>query len=186
MQHVGYIRVSTHDQNIERQLDGIELDEVFTEYASGKDTERPQLKDCLRYIRKGDVLHVHSIDRLARNLFDLEKLVKDITSRDISIIFHKENLHFVGKDNPMQVFMLQMLGAVAQFERSLIRERQREGIEKAKKRGAYKGKKSIITPALMEKIKDALSKDTNKARVAKGLGISRQTLYKALKQMKES
>ena len=108
-QNVGYTRVSSYDQNLERQLVGVELDELYVENASAKDARRPVLRECLKYIRKGDTLHVHSIDRLARNLQDLLKLVKKVNDKGASIQFHKEALTFTGDDNPMQKLMLQMI-----------------------------------------------------------------------------
>ncbi len=125
--HIGYIRVSTTDQNTERQLDGITLDKTFTDKLSGKDTQRPQLQACLEYIREGDTLHVHSMDRLARNLMDLQGMVESLTNRGIVVQFHKESLTFTDDTNAMNKLMLQIMGAVAEFERSLIRERQRKG-----------------------------------------------------------
>ena len=130
-QNVGYIRVSSVDQNSDRQLSDTSLDVVFEDKCSGKDTQRPQLKACLRHLRSGDALHVHSIDRLARNLKDLQTLVEELTGRGVTIRFNKENLTFTGDANPMQKLMLQMMGAFAEFERSMIRERQREGIAAA-------------------------------------------------------
>ncbi|WBA79921.1 recombinase family protein [Endozoicomonas sp. GU-1] len=123
-QNVGYIRVSSIDQNTSRQLDGIELDTTFEEHCSGRDINRPQLKACLPHLRQGDRLHVHSIDRLARSLKGLQSLVEDLTEHGISIQFHKENLVFTGDSNPMHKLMFQMMGAFAEFERSMIRERQ--------------------------------------------------------------
>ena len=138
-QNIGYIRVSTVDQNAERQLDGVELDKTFTDRCSGKDTRRPQLTACLEFLREGDTLHVHSIDRLARNLQDLQSIVQELNTRKITVTFHKERLTFSGtEDDPFQRLQLQVLGAVAQFERSMIRERQREGIALAKAAGKYK------------------------------------------------
>lgn len=127
-QRVGYVRVSSYDQNVDRQLDGAALDRIFTDKASGKDTKRPQLDAMLAFIREGDTLVVHSMDRLARNLDDLRHLVQSLTARSVKIEFVKEHLMFTGEDSPMATLMLSVIGAVAEFERSLIRERQREGI----------------------------------------------------------
>ena len=120
MAQVGYIRVSTVEQNTERQLDGVQLDRVFEDRCSGKDTNRPKLAEMLAYVRAGDTIHVHDISRMARNLEDLLALVKDINAKGIAIQFHKEHLDFTGEANPMQELMLSMLGAVYQFERSMI------------------------------------------------------------------
>jgi DNA invertase Pin-like site-specific DNA recombinase len=140
---VGYIRVSTVDQNTERQLDGEELDKVFTDKASGKDTKRPQLQAALDYLRGGDILVVHSMDMLARNLDDLRRIVLGLTSKGVLVEFVKERLTFTGEDSAMSQLLLSVMGAFAEFERSLIRERQREGIALAKKAGVYKGAQTV-------------------------------------------
>ena len=145
-QRIGYVRVSTVDQNELRQLEGKVLDRVFTDKASGRDTARPQLTELLRFIRDGDTVVVHSMDRLARNLDDLRSLVQGLTRRGVRVEFLKEQLVFTGEDSPMANLMLSVMGAFAEFERSLIRERQREGIALAKQRGAYKGRKKTLTP----------------------------------------
>ena len=145
-QNVGYIRVSSDSQNTDRQLEGIKLDQVFEDKASGKNTDRPQLTACLNHLRKGDTLYVHSMDRLARNLDDLRRIVRDLTARDVVVHFHKEGLDFRGDDSPMSQLLLNMMGAFAEFERSLIKERQMEGIAIAKTKGVYKGRKRSLTP----------------------------------------
>ncbi len=178
---IGYIRVSSLDQNTERQLTGITLDRVFEDKASAKDTKRPQLKACLDYLRDGDTLIVHSIDRLARNLEDLQRLVRELTGKGVSVRFIKENLIFqAGENNPMQTLMFQMLGAFAQFERSLIRERQREGIALAKKEGRRLGRAKALTPEQEREIRTRAATEGNKQALAKEYGISRQTLYRIL------
>lgn len=180
---VGYIRVSSVDQNVSRQLEGVELDKTFTDKASGKDIKRPALQECLDFIRDGDTLHVHSIDRLARNLSDLQKLVKQITDKGVSIIFHKENMPFKsGKSDSMQMLMLQMLGAFAEFERSMIRERQREGIAIAKKQGRKLGRNAAINPKQAIEIQNALAGGNSIAAIAKEYGVSRPTIYKYAKK----
>src|SRR5438309_2122999 len=142
---VGYVRVSTADQNTERQLDGIELDRVFTDKASGKDVKRPQLNAALEYLREGDKLVVHSLDRLARNAEDLLRIVRELTERGVSVQFVKNRLTFSGDTaDPMSKLMLTMLAGFATFERDLIRERQREGITLAKARGAYTGRRKAL------------------------------------------
>ena len=141
---VGYIRVSSVEQNTDRQLEGQELDKVFTDRASGKDTKRPQLQAALDYLREGDELVVHSMDRLARNLDDLRRIVLDLTKKGVHVRFVKENLTFSGEDSPMSNLLLSLLGAVAEFERSMIRERQREGIALAKKKGRLQRPQAIV------------------------------------------
>ena len=177
---VGYIRVSSLDQNTDRQLEGQDLDKVFTDRASGKDTKRPQLQAALEYVREGDVLVVHSMDRLARNVHDLRTIVQDLTGKGIQVRFVKENLVFNGQDTPMSNLLLSLLGAVAEFERSMIRERQREGIALAKKAGVYKGRKPSLTAAQVTEIRKRVVAGEKKTGLAAEFGISRQTLYSAL------
>lgn len=145
-QRVGYIKVTTLDQNTERQLGGIELDKVFTDKASGKDTKRPQLTAALEHVRAGDTLLVHSMDRLARNAEDLLRTVRELVGRGVSVEFVKNRLTFSGKGDPMAKLMLTMSAAFGEFERDLIRERQREGIAIAKAKGVYKGRKKALGP----------------------------------------
>jgi len=184
-QNVGYIRVSSTSQNTERQLADVQLDRTFTDKASGKDANRPELSNCLNHLREGDTLHVHSIDRLARNLKDLQTIIEELTNKGVTVEFYKEHLTF-SKDvndpsNPkfaMQTLMLQMLGAFAQFERTLIKERQREGIEAAKAKGKKLGAPTKLTSEQAAQIKARIDQGEDKSKVAKEFGISRPTLYK--------
>ena len=178
---VGYVRVSSFSQNIDRQLDGILLERIFTEKASAKDAQRPVLQECITYLRTGDCLHVHSIDQLARNLMDLQTIVSTLNEKAVSVTFHKENLTFSGSNNnPMNKLMLQMMGAFAEFERALIKERQREGIAKAKERGVQIGRKRVLDDAQVEEIKNRAAGGESKSSLAKEYGVSRQTLYTEL------
>ena len=153
-QKIGYIRVSTIEQNTVRQLDNLQLDRVFTDKCSGKDTDRPQLAEMLKFIRDGDTLFVHSMDRLARNLDDLRKLVDKMTNKNITVQFIKENLVFTKDDkNPMAKLMLSVMGAFAEFERSLIKERQMEGIAIAKIAGKYRGRSKCLTDEQVVKMR---------------------------------
>ena len=179
---VGYIRVSSFEQNPERQLDGIRLDKQFIDKASGKDTERPQLQAMLDYVREDDTVVVHSMDRLARNLDDLRRLVNLLTSKKIKIEFVKEGLTFTDEDSPMSKLLLSVMGAVAEFERALIRERQIEGIELAKKHGVYKGRKRALDEIKLSEIQQKLANGEKKAAIARSLDISRETLYQYLKK----
>ncbi|MBS0370569.1 MAG: recombinase family protein [Proteobacteria bacterium] len=180
-QRIGYVRVSSFDQNPERQLEQVQVDKVFTDKASGKDTQRPELDALLSFVRDGDTVVVHSMDRLARNLDDLRRLVQKLTKRGVRIEFVKESLTFTGEDSPMANLMLSVMGAFAEFERALIRERQREGIALAKQRGAYRGrKKSLSEPQIVE-LKRRIADGEQKATVARDYGISRETLYQYLK-----
>lgn len=175
---IGYVRVSSVDQNDARQLDGIPLERTFTDKASGKDTKRPQLQAMLDYIRDGDHLYVHSMDRLARSLRDLEGIVTELTGRGVAVSFTHPAMTFTGEASPMNTLMLQLLGAVGQFERSLILERQREGIAIAKAKGdVYKGRKPSLDTAGVAKLQELVAKGMPKAQIAKELGISRSTLY---------
>lgn len=174
---IGYVRVSSIDQNAERQLDGVELDKRFTDKASGKDTKRPQLQAALDYLREGDVLVVHSMDRLARNLDDLRKIVMDLTGRGVTVEFAKEWLTFTTEDNAMSKLLLSIMGAFAEFERALIRERQREGIALAKKAGVYKGRKPALAPERVQELRVRVAAGEKKAVLAREFGISRETLY---------
>lgn len=179
---IGYIRVSSLDQNFERQLEGVKLDKCFIEKASGKDTARPQLEAMLNYARDGDVIIIHSMDILARNLDDLRKLVKQLTSQKVKIKFIKENLIFTGEDGAMSNLLLSVMGAFAEFERSLIRERQREGIAIAKKKGLYKGRKPSLSKEQIEELKIRVQNGDRKSDIAKDLKISRETLYQYLRK----
>lgn len=176
-QRVGYRRVSAVDQNTERQLDGVELDKVFTDKASGKNTDRPELARARDYVREGDTLVVHSMDRLARNLEDLRRLVRELTGQGVRVEFIKENLTFAGDDSPMNTLLLSMLGAVAEFERSMILERQREGIALAKAAGKYRGRKAALTADQADELRARLAAGESVTAVAKDFGISRQTVY---------
>jgi DNA invertase Pin-like site-specific DNA recombinase len=183
---IGYKRVSALDQNTARQLDGQQLTFVFEEKASGKDVLRPQLQALLAGDwPRGSTVVVHSFDRLARSLSDLERIVSDLTGRGINVQFLKEGKTFRGGEaaDPMDTLMLQMLGAVAQYERAMILERQREGIAKAKERGVYKGRPRKVGEA--EKVAQIVAEATTpgavKAKVARLHGISRETLYQYLK-----
>lgn len=176
-QRVGYLRVSTVDQNTERQLDGIALDKVFTDKASGKDTNRPELTRALEYVREGDTLVVHSMDRLARNLEDLRRVVRELTGRGVRVEFVKESLTFTGEDSAMNTLLLSMLGAVAEFERSMILERQREGIAIAKAAGKYKGRKAALTAAQAEELRQRLAAGEGVSALAREFGVTRQTIY---------
>ncbi len=178
---VGYIRVSTLDQNADRQLDGLELDRIFLDKASGKDSHRQELEAMIDYVRVGDTVVVHSMDRLARNLDDLRIIVQTLTSKGVRVEFVKESLTFVGDDSPMAVLLLSVMGAFAEFERSLIKERQREGITLAKQKGLYKGRKPSLNQNQIDELRRRIKAGEGKASIARSFGISRETLYKYLR-----
>jgi DNA invertase Pin-like site-specific DNA recombinase len=180
-QRVGYVRVSSVDQNTVRQLEGLRLDRVFTDKASGKDTKRPQLEAMLEFVREGDAVVVHSMDRLARNLDDLRRLVVGLTKRNIRVEFVKESLTFTGEDSPMATLLLNVMGSFAQFERELIKERQREGIAIAKKNGVYKGRKPSLSAEQSAELRKRVAAGEKKAGIARDFNISRETLYQYLR-----
>ena len=178
---VGYIRVSTVDQNTARQLDGIDVERTFTDQASGKDATRPKLEELLAFVRDGDTVIVHSMDRLARNLDDLRRLVRTLTDKGVRVEFVKENLIFTGEDSPMATLLLSVMGAFAEFERALILERQREGIAVAKQRGVYTGRKPALTTERAQQLRDRAAVGEQKAALAREFGISRETVYAYLR-----
>ena len=180
-QRIGYVRVSSFDQNPDRQLEQAQMDKVFTDKASGKDTQRPELDALLTFVREGDTVVVHSMDRLARNLDDLRRLVQKLTKRGARIEFVKECLTFTGEDSPMANLMLSVMGAFAEFERALIRERQREGIALAKQRGAYRGRKKSLSSERVAELRQRADAGEQKAKLARDFGISRETLYQYLR-----
>lgn len=179
---IGYIRVSSHDQNPERQLQDIKLDKKFIDKVSGSSSDRPALQELLSYIRDGDILVVHSMDRLARNLDDLRKIVKQLVSNQIQVKFIKENLTFTGDDAPLSTLLLSVMGAFSEFERSLIRERQAEGILLAKKKGVYKGRTPALTQDQITEIQNMIALDIPKTVIARKFDVSRATIYNAMIQ----
>lgn len=180
-QLVGYVRVSSVEQNTERQLDGVQLDRVFTDRASGKDTDRPQLTAVLAFVREGDTLLVHSMDRLARNTEDLLRTVRQLNERGITVTFVKERLSFSGESDAMAELMMTVLAGIAKFERALIRERQREGIEIAKRAGKYKGRKKAFGPAQVRELREKAAQGIPKAQLARDYNVSRQTIHQYLR-----
>lgn len=182
-QKIGYARVSSKDQNLDRQMARLKQEKVFrtyTDQVSGSSTKRPGLEGALTYLRPGDQLIVTSMDRLARSLIDLHQIVDDLTGRGVSVKFLKEGQAYSQDSSPVAKLMLGMLGAVAEFERSIIRERQAEGIAKAKERGVYKGRARALTPAEVEQARAWVADGVPKAQVARRLNIGRTTLYKYL------
>ena len=181
---IGYVRVSSADQNDARQLDGLTLDKIFTDKASGKDTNRPQLKAMRDFVREGDVIFVHSMDRLSRSLSDLQSVVEELTEDGITVTFVKESLTFeppsTGSDahkTAYSTLMLQLLGAVGQFERALIKDRQREGIAIAKANNLYKGRKPKLDKAGVKNLQQMVTDNISKVEIARRLGISRASVY---------
>jgi len=180
-QRVAYQRVSSLDQRVDRQLDGITVERTFTDTVSGKDTDRPQLEAMLGFVRGGDTVIVHSMDRLARNLEDLRRIVRELTAKGVRVQFLTEQLTFTGDDTAMATLLLSVMGAFAEFERALIRERQREGIELAKKRGAYRGRRRSLSEEQVTELRQRAGAGAAKATLAREFGISRETVYQYLR-----
>lgn len=176
MHQIAYRRVSSTDQRTDRQLaeTGISFDHEYEDQCSAGTLERPALSDLQRFVRRGDVVHVHSIDRLARNTRHLLELVEFFQVKGVGLRFHKEALEFGSDLSGAGRFMLTMLGAVAEFERALIRERQREGIDQAKKRGTYKGR----PPMNKEPIRKLLAEKVPVGEIAKRVGCSTRTVQR--------
>ena len=182
---VGYIRVSTLDQNADRQhvaLNEAHVEKIYEDHISGANTDRAQFQAMMQFLREGDELVVLSLDRLARNLRDLLDTVETLGKRGVSVRFLKENLLFDARSNadPTSKLMLSMVGAFAEFERSMIRSRQAEGIALAKARGAYMGRPRSVTDEQISKLKAALAQEVPLTKAARKVGISRTTAYRYL------
>ena len=176
-QSIGYIRVSRTDQNLGRQLDGMKLDRVFEDTISGGSLNRPGWNQCREYLREGDTLYVHSIDRLARNLEDLQRTIRELSDKKVVVHFVKENLTFQGNEDPFQMLMFHMVGAFAQFERAMIRDRQREGIARVRREGKPIGRPRKLTDHQWEEIKAEMKLGVRKSELAKRYGITTDTIY---------
>ncbi len=182
---IGYKRVSTAEQNPDRQLEGIPLDKVFIDYASAASLDRVKLQIMIEYAREDDIIIVHSMDRLARTVSDLKKIVDDFVSRKINVQFIKENLIFNGENSSLSNLILHIMGAFAEFEHAFIRERQAEGIEVAKKKGKFLGRKRKITDEQLEIIKQQLRTKKKRIDIARDFSISAFTLYNYINKMEE-
>jgi len=182
-----YIRVSTADQNPDRQLEGVQIDKKFIEYATARDTKRPQLQMMLDYAREDDMIIAHSMDRLARNLKDLKALIEGLVERRIQVHFVKENLTFThGKESAMSNLLLNIMGAFAEFEHAFILERTREGIAIAKKMGRYRCRGLKISGPRLDELKNELTNTRKtKCQISEDFGITRHTLYNYIKKFKE-
>ena len=183
-QKIGYIRVSTIEQNTARQEQALkDMDKVFIDKLSGKDTNRPQLQACLGYLRLGDTLYVSEYSRLARNTFDLLKIVNELKGKGIRLVSLKENLDTT---TPQGKLFLVFLAGMAEFERDLIRQRQKEGIAEAKKAGKYKGRKKKVCPTNFEELYGRyMHREMTKTELAKQCKVSRTVLYEWLKERQQ-
>ena len=182
-QTIAYARVSTLDQNLARQEAAFKafghVDRMFSDKASGKDTAgRAGLQECLDYVRSGDTLIVASMDRLARSLPDLLKIVHDLSAKGVTVRFLKEGLTFDGSAHAD--FLLGIFGSVAQFERALIRERQQEGIEIAKAEGKYKGRAPKLNEEQQDTVRQLKAEGVTVAEISRRFNISRQAIYRYL------
>lgn len=180
---VGYARVSSRDQNLDRQLSQLETagcSKIFAEKLSGASSDRPELHAALEYLRPGETLVVGSMDRLARNTVDLLNLVRDATERGAYVEFLSEHLTFGPEEEAIPALMLGILGSIAQFERTLIRERQAQGIAKAKERGVYKGRSKSLGTEEVKTLQELASLGVSKAEIGRRLGVSRATVYRYL------
>lgn len=180
---IGYIRVSTVDQNPDRQLVDLQLDKKFIDHASASCRNRPQLKTMLDFIREDDVVIVHSMDRLARNVVDLREIVDDIVGKQAEVRFVKENLIFNSSKNSMSNLLLNVMGSMAEFELEFIRERIREGVAIAKSQGKYKGRTRKLNAEKIELLREEMKTRNTKSQIAKKLKISRRTLYNYLEEL---
>lgn len=183
---VGYIRVSTVEQNLARQEDTIQkykVEKIYSEKVSAKDTNRPELKSMLEYVREGDTIVVHDFSRLARSTKDLLEIVELLEEKGVQLISNKEN---IDSGTPTGKLMLTMIGAINEFERTNMLERQREGIAIAKEQGKYKGRKGLKIDNFEEHYNKYITRDINKSQLAKILGVSRPTLDKLVKDHQEN
>lgn len=183
---VGCARVSSVEQNLDRQLVQLKaenVETVFVDKISGKDLDRPGFSSMMEYVNEGDTLVICSMDRLARSLMDLLNVTRTLQAKGVTVRFLKEKLELSSsrETSAISKFLMAMMGAVAEFERSLIRERQQQGIALAKARGVYKGRKPIDDERLAE-AKRRIASGIPKTKVAKELKIGRTTLYKYLKE----
>lgn len=180
--NIAYVRVSTVEQNEARQLEALKkynIDKWFTEKVSAKDTNRPQLKIMIEFARTGDTIYIHDFSRIARSTKDLLAIVEELQNKGIYLVSNKEN---IDTSTPTGKLMLTMIGAINEFERQNLLERQREGIAIAKQQGKYKGKKAIQIDNFAQYYERYMRRELNKVQLAKELNITRPTLDKLIKE----
>lgn len=180
---IAYIRVSTIDQNEQRQVEAMQrysIEKWFVEKVSAKDTNRPKLQELLDYAREGDVVHIHDFSRLARSTKDLLDIVELLNRKGVTLVSNKEN---IDTSTPTGKLMLTMIGAINEFERANLLERQKEGISIAKRNGKYKGRKAVVIPDFAAHYQRYLSREVSKAQLARELGISRPTVDRLIAEL---
>lgn len=178
---IGYIRVSTQEQNTLRQevmMQELGVEELYIDKASGKSTDRPQLKKMMEYVRRGDTVIVESISRFARNTRDLLELIERLRDKRVEFVSKKEA---IDTTTPTGKFMLTVFGAVAELEREYILQRQQEGITIAKQQGKYKGRKPIVNPAFQDVVELWRKGEITATEASRRLGMSRATFYRKVK-----
>lgn len=179
---IGYIRVSTAEQNTIRQealMESMGVDEIYMDKVSGKNTNRPELQKMLHYVRKGDTVIVESISRFARNTKDLLELVEELTAKEVEFISQKES---IDTSTPAGKFMLTIFAAVAELEREYILQRQSEGIAEAKKQGKYQGRKAKIHPDAEKVMKRWREKEITATAAMQLLRVSKTTFYRMVRK----
>lgn len=184
--NLAYVRVSTAEQNEERQVESLKkhkIDKWFTEKVSAKDINRPKLKEMLEFAREGDTIYIHDFSRLARSTKDLLDITEQLTEKNVHLVSSKES---IDTSTPQGKLMLTMIGAIYEFERANLLERQREGIALAKRHGVYKGRKAVEIPDFEKHYKRYMNRELSKSALAAELSISRPTLDKLIKEYQDS
>lgn len=179
---IAYVRVSTVEQNEARQIEALkkyDIEKWYTEKVSAKNTDRPKLKEMIEFAREGDTIYIHDFSRLARSTKDLLELVESFEEQGITLVSNKENIN---TSTPTGKLMLTMIAAINEFERANLLERQREGIDIAKKAGVYKGRKPVDVPNFQYYYQRYIRREISKSALARELNISRPTLDKIIKQ----
>lgn len=184
--NIAYVRVSTVEQNEARQVEGLKkhnIDKWFTEKISAKDANRPQLQAMLEFAREGDTVFIHDFSRIARSTKDLLAIVEQLNAKGVHLVSNKEN---IDTSTPTGKLMLTMIGAINEFERMNLLERQREGIALAVQEGKYKGRKEVQIEDFGSHYERYMRREVNKAQLAKELNISRPTLDKLIREHEET
>lgn|SRR5574344_748060 len=184
--NIAYVRVSTEEQNESRQLEALQKHDIekwFTEKVSGKNTNRPKLQEMIEFAREGDTIYIHDFSRLARSTKDLLDIVEQLNTKGVHLVSNKES---IDTSTPQGKLMLTMIGAIYEFERTNMLERQREGIAIAKRKGTYKGRKATDIPDFAKHYNRYINREISKSKLAAELNISRPTLDKLIAEYKAS